>query len=490
MRLDEVTARLFTAELRGEGKTTFTGIAADSRKVQPGDLFVCIPGNRVDGHDFAEEAMKRGASALMVERWLNTPLPQIRVRDIRRASALLAAHFLDHPTHHLRLIGVTGTNGKTTITHLLEQIFSRQQFRTGLIGTIRHKVGDRWLESMNTTPDAIDLQLMFKEMVMARTDYALMEVSSHALELGRVRGCRFRTAIFTNLTQDHLDFHGNMEQYLLAKSLLFSQLGNSYEQWQQFAVLNADDPAADMLQKVCAQPIITYGIEQGAEVMAREIELGSGHTSFVLDTFRGKMKVRMKLVGKFSIYNALAATSAALLEEIPLENIVRTLEQVPGVPGRFERVDEGQPFTVIVDYAHTPDSLENVLRTIGAFARKRVFCVVGCGGERDRTKRPLMAEVAVNHSDHAIFTADNPRREPLEQILSDMIKGVEGRTGWTVVEDRKQAIEEAVFAAEEGDVVLIAGKGHETYQLVGEERLHFDDRLVAREAIRKRGYRA
>ncbi|OJF17482.1 MAG: UDP-N-acetylmuramoyl-L-alanyl-D-glutamate--2,6-diaminopimelate ligase [Bacillaceae bacterium G1] len=487
MLLADIQRWLITAEIRGEASTAVHGIAADSRRVKPGDLFICLPGFTVDGHDFAEQAVQKGACALLVERFLPLAVPQLRVTDTRRAMAIIADRFFRQPTQQLRLIGVTGTNGKTTVTYLLEKIFSDAGHKTGLIGTIRHKVGDTWIPSHNTTPDALDLQQMFRQMVDAGADYAVMEVSSHALQLGRVRGCFFRTAVFTNLSRDHLDFHGTMEEYLWAKSLLFSGLGNSYGDVTQFAVLNADDPAADRLAQVTAQPVVTYGVRKPADVKALKMELRPDGTVVDVETFHGAIRLRLQLVGLFNVYNALAAMTVALLEGLDLEQIGASLEQVTGVPGRFERIDEGGDIHVIVDYAHTPDSLQNVLQAIRGFSPGRIICVVGCGGDRDRGKRPLMAQVAVEYSDLAVFTSDNPRSEDPERILADMAAGVLNQSGrWISIVDRREAIFEAIRRAKAGDTVLIAGKGHETYQIVGQQTLPFDDREVARLALQER----
>lgn len=487
MQLSDVQELLVTAAIRGQATTTFSGIQADSRKVVPGDLFICLPGYTVDGHDFAAQAVERGAVALLVERFLPIAVPQVRVRDARRAMAIVASHFFGLPTQEMKLIGVTGTNGKTTITYLLEKIFADAGYKTGLVGTIRHKVGEQWLPSRNTTPDVLELQSMFRQMADLGTEYVIMEVSSHALELGRVRGSLFRTAVFTNLTQDHLDFHASMEQYWFAKSLLFSGLGNSYGKMRQYAVLNADDPSALRLARVTAHPVITYGIHHESDVQAVGIDLRPEGTTVDVNTYRGSVRLHLKMVGLFNVYNALAALAAAMLEGLELHQIRDSLEQMPGVPGRFERIAEGQDVHVIVDYAHTPDSLVNVLKAIRGFAKGRVLCVVGCGGDRDRGKRPQMARVAVDYSDLAIFTSDNPRSEDPENILDEMEAGVQDEPRrWLRVADRREAIFEAIRRARPGDTVLIAGKGHETYQIIGQQMLPFDDREVAREALRER----
>ena len=458
-------------------------IENDNRKVREGSLFICIKGYRVDGHDFAKSAVDNGASAVIAERPLNLDVPVIVVKNTSRAMAVLADAFYGQPTKKLQLIGITGTNGKTTTSHLIEKILADAGKKTGLIGTMYTKIGDRKLETKNTTPESLTLQKTFKQMVDAGVESAVMEVSSHALDMGRVHGCDYDIAVFTNLTQDHLDYHHTMEDYKRAKSLLFSQLGNTYEiEHPKFAILNADDQASELYEKSTAAHVVTYGIDNAADIMAKNIQMTAAGTSFQLVLPTGKYPIAIKLIGKFSVYNVLASTLAALVSGIPISDIIRSLEAIDGVAGRFELVNAGQDFTVIVDYAHTPDSLENVLKTIQQFARKRIFVVVGCGGDRDRTKRPIMARIACNYATDPIFTSDNPRSEDPLAILKDMEEGVKGES-YRVIPDRKEAITTAINDAESGDVLLIAGKGHETYQIIGSNVYDFDDRLVAKEAI-------
>ncbi|MGG5253045.1 UDP-N-acetylmuramoyl-L-alanyl-D-glutamate--2,6-diaminopimelate ligase [Neobacillus sp. SM06] len=458
-------------------------IENDNRKVQKGSLFICIKGYTVDGHDFAQSAVDNGACAVIAERPLNLDVPVIVVKNTSRAMAVLADAFYGQPTKKLQLIGITGTNGKTTTSHLIEKILADAGKKTGLIGTMYTKIGDQKLETKNTTPESLTLQKTFKQMVDAGVESAVMEVSSHALDMGRVHGCDYDIAVFTNLTQDHLDYHHTMEDYKRAKSLLFSQLGNTYEkEHPKFAILNADDQASELYEKSTAAHVVTYGIDMAADIMAKNIQMTAAGTSFQLVLPTGKHPIAIKLIGKFSVYNVLASTAAALVSGIPISDIIRSLEEIDGVAGRFELVNAGQDFTVIVDYAHTPDSLENVLKTIQQFARKRIFVVVGCGGDRDRTKRPVMAQIACNYATDPIFTSDNPRSEDPLAILKDMEEGVKGES-YRVIPDRKEAITAAINDAESGDVLLIAGKGHETYQIIGSNVYDFDDRLVAKKAI-------
>jgi len=463
-----------------------TSIENDNRKVQNGSLFICIKGYTVDGHDFAESAVKSGAAAVLAERPLSLDVPVILVKDTTRAMAVLADAFYEQPTKNLHLIGITGTNGKTTTSHLIEKIFADANQKTGLIGTMYTKIADKTIETKNTTPESLTLQKTFRQMVEAGVDIAVMEVSSHALDLGRVHGCDYDVAVFTNLTQDHLDYHKTMEEYKRAKSLLFAQLGNTFDhQKPKFAILNADDPASDMYRRSTAAHVITYGIDNKADLQAKNIQMTSSGTQFELVVQSEKYPIKMQLIGKFSVYNVLASIAASVVSGIDIKAVIQSIESVKGVSGRFELVNAGQEFTVIVDYAHTPDSLENVLKTVQHFAKKKVFVIVGCGGDRDRTKRPLMAQIACQLASDPILTSDNPRSEDPIAILKDMEAGVQG-LAYRMIPDRKEAIQTAVREASAGDVILIAGKGHETYQIIGNVVHDFDDRLVAREAIEGR----
>lgn len=463
-----------------------TSIENDNRKVQKGSLFICIKGYTVDGHDFAGSAVRNGAVAILAERPLTLDVPVILVKDTTRAMAVLADAYYGQPTKQLHLIGITGTNGKTTTSHLIEKIFADAGQKTGLVGTMYTKIADQINETKNTTPESLTLQKTFQQMVKAGVDTAVMEVSSHALDLGRVHGCDYDVAVFTNLTQDHLDYHKTMDEYKRAKSLLFAQLGNTFDHHKpKFSILNADDPASDMYRRSTAAQVVTYGIDKAADIKAENIQMTSSGTKFDLIVQTEKYPIQMQLIGKFSVYNVLASIAASLVSGIEINSVILSIERVTGVAGRFELVNEGQDFTVIVDYAHTPDSLENVLKTIQHFAKKNVFVIVGCGGDRDRSKRPLMAQIACRFATDPIFTSDNPRSEDPLAILEEMEAGVQG-TEYRIIPDRKEAIQTAIRQASEGDVILIAGKGHETYQIIGNVVHDFDDRLVAIEAIKGR----
>ncbi|MDO3409208.1 UDP-N-acetylmuramoyl-L-alanyl-D-glutamate--2,6-diaminopimelate ligase [Saccharibacillus sp. CPCC 101409] len=491
MLLKQLASQLTGARLIGSGETECTGIEIDSRKVKAGDLFICLPGFTVDGHDYAKQAEESGAAALVVQRELDTDLPQLLVRDSRTVMAVLANVFYNEPSRRMRLIGVTGTNGKTTTSYLIERIMQDHGVKTGLIGTIQMRYDGEVFPMSGTTPESLGLQRSFADMAERGVECCVMEVSSHALEQGRVKGTDYRTAIFTNLSQDHLDYHHTMEEYRAAKGLFFARLGNRLPlepSERKYAVLNADDDASEYFRKITAAEAVTYGVENDCDVRASRIQITAKGTSFHVDTFRGSADVQLRMVGKFNVYNALAAITAALIEGVELERIKASLESVAGVDGRVEAVDAGQPFAIVVDYAHTPDGLENVLRTVCEFAEKRVLCVFGCGGDRDRTKRPIMGRIAAKYSDLAFVTSDNPRTEDPDAILKDIEAGLiedgvdPGK--YTLIVDRAEAIRRAVEEAQPGDVVLIAGKGHETYQLVGKQVLDFDDRIVAAEAVR------
>ncbi|MBX5435591.1 MAG: UDP-N-acetylmuramoyl-L-alanyl-D-glutamate--2,6-diaminopimelate ligase [Alicyclobacillaceae bacterium] len=496
VQLSHLRQSLVRCRVYNPGEAEVTAVTADSRRTGPGSLFIAIRGDRHDGHEFAGEAVARGAVALLVERELpDCPVPQLVVPDTRLAAAIVADRFFGHPSHRLRMIGVTGTNGKTTVTHLIERILLHGRRRTGLIGTVGMRIDGQPVDlatTTPTTPEAVELQAALRAMVDAGMSHCVMEVSSESIERGRVAGTRYQVAVFTNLSQDHLDFHGTMDNYRAAKGKLFSRLGNAFGDGPGTTicgVVNADDPNAAYFRAQTAAECIGYGFGETADVRAVEVRLYADGARFRAVTFAGEADVSMRLTGRFNVSNALAAIAVGLVEGVPLPVIADALAQVERVPGRLERVDAGQPFTVLVDYAHTPDSLEKALETVREFAEGRVLTVVGCGGDRDRTKRPLMAAVAVRLSDVVIFTSDNPRTEDPEQILDDMEAGLnraDKGSRWERITDRRQAIVRAVNLARPGDVLLIAGKGHETYQIVGRTKHHFDDREVARDAIRRR----
>jgi len=495
MKVNELSSCLAASRLYGDGEVEISDIQTDSRIVKPGDLFLCLPGHTVDGHEYAPQAAAKGAAAIVCERKLDIDLPQIIVDNSRFAMSVMSNAFFGSPSSRMRMIGVTGTNGKTTTTYLIEQIMQDQNIKTGLIGTIQMRYDGHSYPMSGTTPESLELQRSLQDMASKGVQCCIMEVSSHALEQGRVKGTDFRTAIFTNLTQDHLDYHHTMEEYRSVKGLFFSRLGNVISPWKEerkYAVLNADDAASTYFAAQTAAEVVTYGIDNDANVRASQISITAKGTFFHVDTFKGEADISLRMVGKFNVYNALAAITAALLEDVSLSDIKTSLEAVAGVNGRVESVDEGQDFAVIVDYAHTPDGLENVLRTVQEFAAGKVLTVFGCGGDRDRTKRPLMGKIAAKYSDHILVTSDNPRTEDPQLILKDIEAGLTEDgvlpERYEMIVDRRDAIRKAIEMASPGDVVLIAGKGHETYQLIGGVVHDFDDRVVAKEVIRGRNY--
>jgi UDP-N-acetylmuramoyl-L-alanyl-D-glutamate--2,6-diaminopimelate ligase len=464
-------------ELMGNGapEVEVTGLAYSSQSVTPGALFFCVPGFRADGHDFAPAAVERGAVALVCQRPLGLGVPEVVVPDVRAAMAPAAARFYGDPTAELDVVGITGTNGKTTTAFLVRHALEADSRGCGLLGTVKRIVGGVEEEVERTTPEAIDLQATFRRMLDGGDAACAMEVSSHALELGRVAGVRFACRVFTNLTQDHLDFHDTMEAYFAAKRRLFDEPGAS--------VVNIDDAYG---RRIAADvDCVTFAIDREADYRARDIEFDLSGSRFVCDTPDGPVDLESPLPGLFNVQNVLAAVAAARSLDVPTPTIAEALPAFGRVPGRFEPVDEGQDFGVLVDYAHTPDSLENVLRAAREVTRGRLHVVFGAGGDRDRGKRPLMGEVARRLADRVLVTSDNPRNEEPEAIIDQVIRGAGPDAEREV--DRRRAIALAMETAEPGDVVVIAGKGHEQGQEFENGRKEpFDDCSVAREALRAR----
>ena len=490
MKLRQMLPGLEVIRVVGSESLDITGLHYDSRKIEPGNLFVAIPGLKSDGHQYIPSAISAGAVAVVVERPVEVPpeVTRLEVRDSRSALSCLAAAYYGHPSTRLRLIGVTGTNGKTTTAHLVEAILIRAGYRVGLLGTIGGRLGEHSFPISHTTPESLDLQQMLSRMVEEGANYVVMEVSSHALALKRVQDCEFDVGVFTNLTQDHLDFHSSMEEYAQAKRQLFAGLGSTGSKHKpKYAAINLDDPAAWALIEATPVPVITYGLSKNAQVGARGVEVHPQGTSLTAILPDGELPLNLRLTGRFNTYNALAALTVGWREGVPLEEIKAALEGVRGVPGRFEPVDQGQDFAVIVDYAHTPDGLENLLATAREVTGRKLITVFGCGGDRDRGKRPLMGEVAARWSDYVIVTSDNPRTEEPGKIIEEILPGLKGLSPrqYEVIEDRRAAIYRALELAEAGDAVVIAGKGHETYQIVGNQTFPFDDREVAREGLRR-----
>lgn len=488
MRLGLILNGLQAEEILGSPDTDITGVAYDSRKVFPGCLFAAVRGVKADGARFIGAAIDKGARAVMYEDY-DGERPDgvtfVKVPDARLAMAFAAAAFYGHPSRQLKLIGITGTNGKTTTSYIVRSVLEAAGQETGLIGTISYEFGGKTFPAPNTTPESVDLQGLLREMANAGARSAVVEVSSHAVALKRIAGCEFAARVFTNLTQDHLDFHGSMEEYYQAKRSFFTEGGG-------MSVINLDDPKGWDLAAGASDGVLTYGLKVPADVTARDVRLSAGGVSFTLITPGGEAHIESALVGRHNIYNILAAAGACLSVGVDPARIAEGVAAMKEVPGRLEKVDAGQDFSVLVDYAHTEDALARVLTTAREFTPGRVITVFGCGGDRDTGKRPKMGYAASLLSDVVVLTSDNPRTEDPSEILRQVESGIaeEGSKKkdetYFVVEDRGEAIEFAVGMAGPADTVLIAGKGHEDYQIMGETKYHFDDRQAARQAILSR----
>jgi len=473
--LAHLVASLRDAEVRGSTDVPIQDVTYRSALVRPGSLFFCVPGTHTDGHAFGGAAVDSGAVALVVERWLEVPATQVRVLSVREAMGPMSSEFFGRPSSRLTTIGVTGTNGKTTTTYLLESIFARAGMMPGVIGTTGVRVDHSPIPFDRTTPEGPDLQRLLARMVEAGVEAVAMEVSSHGLDQHRVDGTTYGCAMFTNLSQDHLDYHGTMERYLQAKARLFTP------ELSRGGVINADSTQGRQLAGEATIPVTTFGIEREADLRAEAVKLNEGGLSFVADGVR----IDSRLRGLYNVSNCLGAMAAARSVGVDDEAIAAGIAELAGVPGRLEPVEAGQPFALLVDYAHTPDSLENVLRATRTLASGRVIVVFGCGGDRDRGKRPLMGGVATHLADLTILTSDNPRSEDPAAIIFEIEPGARAGGGaYRVEPDRRAAIHAAVEEARAGDVVVIAGKGHETGQEFRDRTIPFDDRTVAREELR------
>ncbi len=482
MELKTFTDNIDYIDLKGtdDFDKEITGISYNSKKTKKNDLFICLTGEHVDGHEYAEEAVENGACICVVERMLNLDVPQIVVADTQQAIAQISDLFYASPSKKLNLIGVTGTNGKTTVTHLVQRLFEAENKKCALIGTLGNKMfsGDDYHDAKHTTPQAPELQGLFYDICERNIPNVVMEVSSHALAQHRVDYVEFNGAVLTNLTQDHLDFHITMQNYFKAKAKLFENLCLG-----DFAVINVDDEYAGRFLEAIepSVKVYTYGINMPADLRAQNIVFDEKGASFTCDIFGKKYDVKLVMNGMFSVYNVLAALSVAVAQGFDIENSIKTLESIKGVAGRFEVV-VNKP-TVIVDYAHTPDGLENVLKAAREITPKsgKLICVFGCGGDRDATKRPKMGAIAEELADKVIVTSDNPRSEDPQQIITDILAGLKSVSTVVVEPDRELAIKEASKIANINDVVVVAGKGHEDYQILADKTIHFDDREKVRE---------
>jgi UDP-N-acetylmuramoyl-L-alanyl-D-glutamate--2,6-diaminopimelate ligase len=481
VRLDELLRDLPGAERQADGGIEIAEVTYDSRRAGPGTLFVAIRGHAADGNEFIEAARRKGAAAVVSEQPPRPDVPWVRVRDAREALAVLSAAALGHPARALELVGVTGTNGKTTTTYMIDAALREAGETPGLVGTVEYRVGSKVAEAVRTTPEASDLQSLLRRMADAGCRHAVLEVSSHSLALKRVHGLDFKVAVFTNLTRDHLDFHGDMDSYFAAKRILFDSLLRRDGR----AVVNVGDDRGAELARTLDREVWTCSLSGKADLVAEDVRLSLEGTRFRARTPAGTFDVETPLLGRFNVLNALCAFGASLALGLAPDAVQRGISSLRGVPGRMEQVTAGQDFVVLVDYAHTDDALRNLLEAVRELKPRRLITVFGCGGDRDRTKRPLMGAVATRLSDVVILTSDNPRSEPPEAIVDEIRRGIppERTADTPVVLDRREAIARALEMGREGVVVVIAGKGHETYQVLRERTVPFDDRQVVREVL-------
>ena len=489
MKLRELTKILPAAERRGNSEVEVKGIAAHSHQVEPGYLFVAIPGTRLNGADYVFEALQRGASVLVGKEFFSGVAPalaQIKVDNPRRALAFLSNEFFAHPDRRLRISGVTGTNGKTTVAYLIRAILREAGFSVGLLGTIQYHLGERYLPAELTTPAPPRLQILLREMISAGCSRAILEVSSHALKQERVAGLELKTVIFTNLSREHLDYHRTWADYRRAKLMILKNLGDGSS--GQRAILNRDDPFTREILRLVKVPTFTYGFKRTADLRALEEELSGEGSRFMVRSSSSSFPVQINLMGRYNIYNALAAIAVGLTEEVPVKIIQAALAKITRIPGRLDPLKLGQDFEVLIDYAHTPDALEKVLGTLRKIHRGRLIVVFGCGGDRDRGKRPRMGAVASRLADRVVLTSDNPRSEEPETIIRDILRGIRRKKEVEVIPDRREAIEQTLLRARSGDVILIAGKGHEREQSFRDRVIPFEDREVAERFLLEKGY--
>jgi len=476
---------------RGVLDQLVTSVTDDSRAVASGSLFVAVKGERVDGHRFVAQAIQAGAAAIVAQESVEVvSLPLVKVADSRKALGLIGSRFYGDPSARLSMIGVTGTNGKTTTTYLCKALLEGIGRHVGLIGTVAYQIGAETMPASHTTPGALELQGLLMKMTQAQLDSVVMEVSSHALAMDRTAGCEYDAAVFTNLTQDHLDYHRTMEEYFQAKLRLFTGLGIGKKTGQR-AIVNMDDPRGAQIRNACRVPVWGFAVKGQADIKAEKVRLSMNGSTFSAATPSGTFTVESRLVGEHNVYNLLGAIGVALHVGATCDQVREAVERVTNVPGRFERVSAGQDFTVVVDYAHTEDALVRLLTAAQALRTHRIITLFGCGGDRDRGKRPKMGRAAVEYSDVVVLTSDNPRTEDPIAILQEVEVGVRealqrrSHVEYHLVPDRRDAIGMAMRLARSGDIVLIAGKGHEDYQIIGTKKVHFDDREVAREAIQQ-----
>lgn len=482
MKLKDLLEGIDVLEMSADPETEIAGISYDSRSTRPGELFTAISGFQSDGHKFIPMAAEKGAAAVLCQTTPQMDIPYVRVADSRYALAIASKNFFGDPASKMKMVGVTGTNGKTTSTLLIKHVLEHcLGAKVGLIGTTGNLIGQEELPTERTTPESFELQKLFRQMLDAGCEYVVMEVSSHALALDRVAGIEFDAALFTNLTQDHLDFHGNMEEYAKAKALLFSRA--------RAAAINYDDPYGAIMRSSAKCPVMTYSAESDcADLVAKDIRLFPGSVKFCAVTMGGIARVNLGIPGRFSVYNALGVICCCMQLGIPLEDCAQALCSAKGVKGRMESLETDGNYHIIIDYAHTPDALENVLKALReTSAGGRVVALFGCGGDRDKTKRPIMGRIGTELSDFAVITSDNPRTEDPEAIIADIVKGINvKKSRYTVICDRAKAIEWAIENHKDGDVIVLAGKGHETYQEINHIKHHMDEREIVAGILEKR----
>lgn len=481
MKLTDILKGIENVEIKGNEDIDVKEIKYDSRQVQDGDIFVAIEGYKTDGHEYIKDAIENGAKVIAIqnEEYLSNinDITVIVVPETRKFLAMAGCNFYKNPSREFKLVGVTGTKGKTTTTYMIKSILEKAGKKVGLIGTIANTVGDKEIESERTTPESVDLQKLFRQMADEKVDVVVMEVSSHALVLDRVYGITFDMAVFTNLSQDHMDFHETFDKYLEAKAKLFQITKEGF--------VNCDDMYSRKLMELATCPITTYGIDNNPFVSARDLIITNSYTDFKMPFNRVMQRIKIGMTGRFTVYNALAAICVCVKLGCNVENIIEGLENIR-VPGRAELVENIRNITVMVDYSHSPASLESILKTVKVYTKGKVICVFGCGGDRDSAKRPMMGEIAGKNAAYTVITSDNPRTEDPLKIAKEIEEGIKRTKGkYKIVLNRKKAIEHALRQAKTNDLVLIAGKGHETYQIIGEEKNHFDDREVAKEILKK-----
>jgi len=480
MKLEKLLENVDIVSLHADNQTLISGVSYDTRVIRGGELFVAIKGYQTDGHDYIGNAVNNGAVCVICEKVPNVDIPYVLVNDSRRALSMVSSTWYNYPARKLKIVGVTGTNGKTSVTNLIKRILEKSTGKkVGLIGTNGNYIGDRELPSEHTTPESFEMQKLLDKMVLENCKYVVMEVSSHALYLCRVSGIEYDVAVFTNLTPEHLDFHGTMDRYAAAKAILFQ---NCRE-----AVINIDDKYAGVMTANTDYPILTYAInDTTADIIGKDIKLKADRVEFTSKYKGDENNIKLLIPGMFSVYNALAAIGATTLLGIDIQDAASALLAYEGVKGRAEVIAAGQDYTVLIDYAHTPDALENIITTARGFTKGKVITLFGCGGDRDKGKRPQMGKIATNLSNFSVITSDNPRTETPADIINEIVSGVEKErsNNYIVIENRRDAINYALNNMQKDDTLIIAGKGHETYQILGSEKVHFDDREVVAEYIK------